>query len=225
MLAQTLFITGTDTDIGKTMVTACLAKGAIEAGRRIAIFKPVQTGVDDVLQGDAAWCAAQLNHPEGLHIETLYCFTPPVAPTVADVEGLISIAAIEERFHALCQQFDVVLVEGAGGVLCPLTQTASMADLAHHLNIPAVLVARRTLGTLNHTLCAYEALHRRQVQVQAVLLHDATPLSHEITQSLAVRSVLPELQRCLSNMLAGNMPCPPIHFLPYVQAPIPLSLA
>jgi dethiobiotin synthetase len=221
-MAHALFITGTDTDIGKTMVTACLAKGGLEAGKRVAIFKPVQTGVTDDTQGDAAWCAKHLNTPEGLHVETLYCFEPPVAPTVADGDGIISLNAITERFNALCQQFDMVLLEGAGGVLCPLTPQTTMADLARHLNIPAILVSRRTLGTINHTLCAVEALHRRGVAIQTILLHDASPLSQEVEASLSVRSLMPELTHWLKTITTGEA-VPPIDFLPYLESPIAKS--
>jgi dethiobiotin synthetase len=212
-----VFITGTDTDIGKTMVTACLALHHLHQGRRVAIYKPVQTGVSAFAEGDAAQCQLWLNHAVNLHVETTYMFQEPVAPTLADTKGTISIKRVHQRFQELCQSHDVVLVEGAGGILCPLTRQHTMADLIAHLALPAVVVARRTLGTLNHTLCAVEALTHRGVSVASVVLHDATPLPEAVANSLAVIGLETELRQWLPFDM-------PLVFLPWLNQPEPLNI-
>jgi dethiobiotin synthetase len=186
-----LFITGTDTDVGKTYVTAQLAQIALEAGKTVAIYKPVQTGVNTFEEGDAYACAKHLDFPENLHIETTYSFSPPAAPSVCDDERVISIEAIVARFHELKSIYDVVLVEGAGGVLCPITKEALMLDLIEALGIPVVLVSRYTLGTINHSLMSLELLKHRDVTVEALVLSEgALPLSEAVKSSLAVQTVV-----------------------------------
>jgi len=199
-----LFITGTDTDVGKTYVTTQLAQVALEAGKTVAIYKPVQTGVNAFEEGDAYACAKHLDFPENLHIETTYSFSPPAAPSVCD-DGVISIDAIVARFYALKSAYDVVLVEGAGGVMCPLTKNAVMLDLIEALGIPAVVVSRYTLGTINHSLMSLELLKHRGISVEALVLSEgAVPLPEEVKGSLAVQTVVSRimpLKHSLSNWL------------------------
>jgi dethiobiotin synthetase len=189
-----LFITGTDTDVGKTYVTAQIAQMALVQGKRVAIYKPVQTGVNAFEEGDAYACAKHLDFPKNLHIETTYSFSPPAAPSVCDDDGVISIDAIVARFYALKSSYDVVLVEGAGGVMCPLTPKAVMLDLIDALDLPAVLVSRYTLGTINHSLMSLELLKHRGIAVEAVVLSEGSePLPDEVKDSLAVRTVVSQL--------------------------------
>jgi dethiobiotin synthetase len=189
-----LFITGTDTDVGKTYVTAQIAQVALEAGKTVAIYKPVQTGVNAFEEGDAFACAKRLDFPENLHIETTYSFSPPAAPSVCDDDGVISIDAIVARFYALKSAYDVVLVEGAGGVMCPVTKNAVMLDLIEALGIPAVMVSRYTLGTINHSLMSLELLKHRGIAVEALVLSEgAVPLPEAVKGSLAVQTVISQL--------------------------------
>jgi dethiobiotin synthetase len=202
-----LFITGTDTDVGKTYVTAQIAQLALEQGKRVAIYKPVQTGVTTFEEGDAYACLKHLQFHSNLHVETTYQFTPPAAPSVCDVEGIISIEAIVARFHALKSTYDVVLVEGAGGVMCPLTPHTLMLDLIEALGLSAVLVSRYTLGTLNHTFMSLELLKQQGIAVETLVLSEgAVPLPEALKQSLAVQSVVQQLAHYAPNIPLWEAP-------------------
>jgi dethiobiotin synthetase len=195
-----LFITGTDTDVGKTWVTASLAKHYLGVGKTVAIYKPVQTGVSCFEEGDAYACAELLGHPEALHVETTYSFTPPAAPSMIEGHGIISFEVIRARFLELEASYDVVLVEGAGGLMCPIKDDLFMVDLAKMLDLPCLLVTRYNLGTLNHTLLSVERLRQRGVILESLVVKEAHPLSTLERQSLAVRGVVEELKRLLPDV-------------------------
>ncbi len=190
------FITGTDTDVGKTYITAQYAKRFLDDGKRVAIYKPVQTGVRCFEEGDAFHCAKQLGFPETLHVESTYCFEPPAAPSVCEGAEAIDFSRIQSRCLALQADYDVLLVEGAGGVMCPIKEMLCMVDLMAYLKLPAVVVSRYTLGTLNHTLMSIDTLKRHGIPVwELVLSEGATPLSEEVKHSHAVQTVKQVLQR------------------------------
>ena len=202
-----LFITGTDTDVGKTYVTAQIAQSFLDAGKRVAIYKPIQTGVSCFEEGDAYACAKQLGFPANLHIETTYQFTPAAAPSVCDTDDTISIEVIVERFNTLKSAYDVVLVEGAGGVMCPVTKNTLMLDLIHALDLPTVLVSRYTLGTINHSLMSLEILKHRGIAIESVVLSEgAIPLPEAVKSSLAVKTVRKQLQQYAPEISVLELP-------------------
>ncbi len=175
-----VLVTGTDTGVGKTVVAAAVAAAATAAGLRVAVVKPAQTGADD----DAAQ-VARLAAPATA--VTLATYPDPLAPLVAaDEAGLAPLALAEVvaavRDHAAGH--DLVLVEGAGGLLVPMGTRArapqggeerraraewTVAELAVRLGAPALVVTRAGLGTLNHTALTLEALRRRGVAAQVVV--------------------------------------------------------
>jgi len=151
-----IFITGTDTGVGKTIVSAALARHFTSKGLRVGIMKPIETGVRDIsaLGSDAAllrW-AARSEDPEQLI--TPYRFELPASPHQAATAAGVSIdvQVIAEAFHRLRQGKDVIFVEGAGGLMVPIRGGFLMADLAAQLDLPLLVVTRPGLGTLNHTL-------------------------------------------------------------------------
>jgi dethiobiotin synthetase len=184
------FITGTDTNVGKTVCTAFLAAVALSHGHRVCVYKPVQTGLADPSQpvSDPEQVAEWLGHPERLTIECSYRFNPPVAPLVADPEGTIDLEKIQADFRCLQASHDVVLVEGAGGVAVPFTTEFDTRDLIQHLGIPTIVVARPDLGTINHTRLTLEGLQAKGVPVAGVLVSGYP----EHTTDLAVQT-LPEV--------------------------------
>ena len=144
------FVTATDTGVGKTVVTAGLAAALRARGRDVAIFKPVQSGaLADDPAGDAALLGA----------DCLYAFTAALAPLVAArAEGRqVELEPILERARKLEREHELLLVEGAGGLLVPLAPGLDVAGLAEALGLPLVVVARAGLGTVNHTLLTVEA--------------------------------------------------------------------
>jgi dethiobiotin synthetase len=173
MSAMVLCVTGTDTDVGKTMATACLAAAALARGDRVAVYKPAQTGVAPGEAGDVETAARLLGHPDRLTVAEGVRLGPAMAPVDAALEAG-GEAAVEtlpgldwhlERIEALAGDHDAVLVEGAGGLLVQLTPAgATIADIALGADAPLAVVARPDLGTLNHTGLTLEAAGRRGVR-------------------------------------------------------------
>ncbi|HLH21994.1 MAG TPA: dethiobiotin synthase [Chloroflexota bacterium] len=165
-------MTGTDTGVGKTVATAAIARALAARGRRVGVLKPVQTGVAPGQPGDAAFVLAALGTDQPPQLACTYSFREPAAPLVAArAEGArLDVGVIRAHFERLRQSHDVVLVEGAGGLLVPLAEGYSMADLARGLGLPLVVVARPGLGTLNHTLLTLEAARARGLSVLGIVL-------------------------------------------------------
>ncbi len=156
-----VFVTGTDTGVGKTLVSACLVK-AWDAD----YFKPIQTGLAEE-PGDTATVAALTGlSPDRLH-QTVHAFAPPVSPHLAAEKARVAIRAEDIRLPATSRP---VVVEGAGGALVPLNDRETMLDLMVQLGLPVVLVAADRLGGINHTLLTLEALRARGLEVLGVVL-------------------------------------------------------
>jgi dethiobiotin synthetase len=158
------FVTGPDTGVGKTVVTAGLARALRAQERTVAVFKPVQSGaLADDPEGDAAL----------LEADNVYAFEAPLAPLVAARRdgATIELEPILRRADRLVAVHDIVLVEGAGGLLVPLAGNLLVADLARALGLPLVIVARAGLGTVNHILLTIEAARARDLAVAAVVLN------------------------------------------------------
>jgi dethiobiotin synthetase len=191
-----LFITGTDTGIGKTWVSAAIAAKALNLGRSVGYYKPIQTGTPVGLP------------PEDPHfIETLfgasvrtynrYNFVPPVTPSVADTEGVIDMGLILKDVAQFAEQSELLLVEGAGGLAVPVTPDLLMVDLIQTMSIPVVLVASCQLGTINHTLLSVEALKRRNIQLLGIVLNNYPQDLH--TSELAIQTLKPTLRQHLDD--------------------------
>ncbi|WP_228546096.1 dethiobiotin synthase [Halegenticoccus tardaugens] len=164
-----VFVAGTDTGVGKTVVTAGLTARLRDAGREARAIKPAQTGCppDD----DARFVADACGDPEAA--TALRRLEPPLAPRVAGerVGEPLSYDALLADCRRAVERSEVALVEGIGGVRVPLADDAEVLDLAVDLGLPAVVVARAGLGTLNHTALTVDALTRRGVRVHAVVLN------------------------------------------------------
>ncbi|HEY3558862.1 MAG TPA: dethiobiotin synthase [Kribbella sp.] len=163
-------VTGTDTDIGKTIVTAALA---VLAGESVAVVKPAQTGVQPGEPGDLA-DVGRLSGVTALHEGVR--LPEPLAPTTAARRAGIALPSVEEcaaSIDDLARKYDTVLVEGAGGLLVGLDADGNnLADLAEHLVSPFqfVVVTRAGLGTLNHTALTVAALRARELPVDGLVI-------------------------------------------------------
>ena len=162
------FVTGTDTGVGKTLAAAALCRADRKAGRTVLYAKPVQTGLERAQAGDAAFVAAAAKVPV---IECVR-FPEPLAPAVAaqragaiiDVDGLLT------DLEKAGDGFDRIMVEGAGGLLVPLWDDVTMADMADRLGAGLIVVTRPTLGTLNHTALTLEAAVTRGLPVDGLVI-------------------------------------------------------
>lgn len=158
------FITGTDTAVGKTLISCALLHGFAAQGKCVVGMKPVAAGCDDGGQHeDVRQLRAAGNVQAGRGQVNPYCFAQAVAPHLAaQLAGIrIDFARIAESFSELAAQADVVIVEGAGGLLVPLNAEQDGADLAGELGLPLILVVGMRLGCLNHALLTVEAIAAR----------------------------------------------------------------
>ncbi len=168
-------VTGTDTDIGKTVFAAALA-GALGA----SYWKPVQAGLDG--GSDAARVAALSGLARGKILDEAYRLETPCSPDRAATLDGVTIDV--DRLVPPTVPGPLV-IEGAGGVMVPLTETVVFADLFARWRLPVVLVARTTLGTINHSLLSIEALRRRDVPILGVaFIGDPVPHSEEAIMRL-----------------------------------------
>jgi dethiobiotin synthetase len=170
-----LFVTGTDTGVGKTEVAVALVSGWRARGLDVGAMKPAQSGVEDGLPTDADLLRVAAGGADPAGLVCPYSLRAPLAPAVAArLEGveisfdhLLSCAAELGRRHA------ALVVEGAGGLLVPLTERDTYADLAVALGLPVLVVARAGLGTVNHAALTCEALRARGLAVAGVVLNRA----------------------------------------------------
>jgi dethiobiotin synthetase len=198
-----LFVTGTDTGVGKTLVTCALARALRERGLDVGVMKPIETGVgeggplDAQALSEAADCRDPLDHvcPQR--------FALPAAPTVAAAaEGRqVELARVRESFAILAQRHDLMLVEGAGGLLAPAADGVAMADLAGDLGLPLLLVARAALGTINHTRLALEAARSRRLSLAGVVISHADGRLSDADEANCA-----ELRRQLGALRVGEVP-------------------
>ncbi|MDO8684769.1 MAG: dethiobiotin synthase [Armatimonadota bacterium] len=175
-----VFITGTDTGVGKTVVAAGLLASLRGEYLDAVPMKPVQTGAElengRLVSPDLRFClkAAGLNIKyEKKRLMCPYCFEPECSPHLAaEMSGVsIQIEEILRCYNKLLSTHKTVIVEGAGGVLAPISESETMMDIIRALAIPVVLVARRGLGTLNHTLLSLSELRHNNVEVLGVILN------------------------------------------------------
>ncbi len=170
-----LFVTGTDTGVGKTRVACALVAAWRRAGRRVAVFKPIATGCTDGPPEDAVALAAAAGWSDEGAVAPLR-FALPAAPAVAaHAEGRAigphELALLDQTLVHLSRQADAIVVEGAGGLLVPIQGSFSMADLAARFSAQLLIVARTSLGTLNHTLLTLEAARRRNLPLAGLVLN------------------------------------------------------
>lgn len=168
-----LFVTGTDTRVGKTEVAAALIRGCRAGGLDVAGMKPAQSGVEAGVPTDADRLLEAAGGGDDPALVCPYAFAAPLAPGVAArLEGReISLERILEAARALAARHAALVVEGAGGLLVPLTPRHTYADLGAALGMPVLVVARAGLGTVNHTALTCEALRARGLEVKGVVLN------------------------------------------------------
>lgn len=159
-MAQGYFITGTDTGVGKTTVSCALLRAFAAQGKKVVGMKPVVAGSENGRWHDVEQLIAASSISAAREHINPYAFDPPVSPHIAAQQAGIEIdlAVIQRAYQALSNQADIVIVEGAGGFLVPLSAQQTGADLARALNLPVILVAGMRLGCLNHALLTAQAI-------------------------------------------------------------------
>lgn len=171
-----IFVTGTDTGVGKTIVAATLARLLRMNGVKVGVMKPVTSGCreeDGQLVSDDALLLCQASGVPFSEDVAPYRLREPLAPAeAAKLDGVrIDISAIKASFARLAASYDYVIVEGAGGLMVPLSGGLLIADLARELGLPLLVVARPGLGTINHTVLTCFAAQQMELQVAGVIVN------------------------------------------------------
>ncbi len=212
MSACGVFVTGTDTGVGKTVVSCALASGLRARGVDVGVMKPAETGVpaDGPMDARALRAAAAVSDP--LDRICPQTFALPAAPTVAAAhEGRsVDVGAIDAAHRALREAHDFLVVEGAGGLRVPAAEGLDMAGLAARLGLPILLVARAALGTINHTRLTLEALRTEGLPLVGVVInHVDGPLSE--ADALNLRALTDEIIEDLVGVVPplGDAETPP----------------
>lgn len=199
-MGKAYFVTATGTEIGKTFVAAELLRAARHSGRSVHALKPLMSGFNkaELSASDAgqllAGCGRDVTAP-AVDAICLHSFTEPLAPNVAARQA--GVALDNEALVEFCQQglaapHDLTLVEGAGGVLSPATDTLLQADLAARLALPVILITADYLGTVSHTLSAMEALDRRGLQIAAAVISEPVPGANPVAMASELTRWRPE---------------------------------
>ncbi len=199
-MASGLFITGTDTEVGKTVTTAALAHALRRRGVDVGVMKPVATGClrrnGSLISEDAELLIRASGVSDPLDLVCPYRFEPPAAPWVAwgqSPKGTIPISLdrIERVCRALSDRHEFLLVEGIGGLLVPLDSRRTVADLAHRLGFPVLIVARAGLGAINQTLLTLQTARSAGLEILGVVLNgrSARPTLAERTNPEAIRAI------------------------------------
>jgi len=206
------FITGTDTGVGKTVVTALLASILCRRGLRVGVMKPVETGCpqegDHLAPQDSLFLRQVSGCSAPQELVTPYTFAEPLAPAIAAERAGITIEMqhIRRCYEQLLAEHDVVLAEGAGGLLVPLTAQLCMHDIAVELDLPILVVACNKLGTINHTALTVTVARERSQVLGIVLNHIQAPDNDD----LAMQTNADALRRWGKAPLLGQVPYMPI---------------
>ncbi len=213
------FVTGTDTGVGKTCVSAALLRTLAQAGHRVAGMKPVASGAG-YRDGNAYWEDVEaLALADGQHIalddRNPYRFEPAIAPHLAAQRAgvVLDKQKIITAFHRIAATVDKVVVEGAGGWYVPLGDAGSMAALARHLGLPVILVVGMRLGCINHALLSARAIQADGCQLAgwvANLMQPDMPMLEENMSSL--QQLMPAPLLAIVPWQAEQSP-PKLHFL------------
>jgi dethiobiotin synthetase len=205
------FVTGTDTGVGKTLVTLGLMQRLQDRGRRVAAMKPVAAGCRHTAQGlrngDALQLQRQASMPLDYDEVNPYAFEPAVAPHLAAAGSRIDLDAITVVFERLAARADQVCVEGIGGWLVPLNESETVADLAAALGLDIILVAGIRLGCLNHTLLTAAAIRNCGLRLAGWVANLPAPGCERVGENIAA------LRARLAAPLLGTVP-----FLPDTSA-------
>jgi dethiobiotin synthetase len=204
---QGVFITGTDTGVGKTFVGACLAASLRERGIDVGVMKPAETGCvlrkGVLVPRDALKLIKAGGVDDPLDLVNPYRFRDPLAPAIAAVrEGnMIEIRRIISAFRTLARKHACMIVEGAGGIMVPLTTSYHYLDLAKVLNLPVLVVARPGLGTINHTLLTIMALRSRRLRIAGIVINHCS----RKRPGLAERTGPPVIERMSGVPIIGHV--------------------
>lgn len=195
--ANGLFITGTDTGVGKTLISGGIAKVMSDEGVKVGCFKPISTGCDIAADGslistDARFLQKYSNVELDLDIINPIRYKVPAAPIVsAQVENKpINFNDIIDPYYEIVEKSKFVIVEGIGGVRVPLDRDVDVLDLMKEFDLPVILVTRPDLGTLNHTLLTIDAVRGANLELAGVIISGYNPKTKDIAEKTVEQTII-----------------------------------
>lgn len=200
------FITGTDTDTGKTWISLGIVEALKQQGKRVGVMKPVSAGCERTDQGlrnqDALLLQQHSNVELDYHSINPYAFEPAIAPHLAAAnQGVrIDIETLYQQLQTIEQQSDCVVVEGAGGWLVPLNDFQTMADLGKRFELPVILVVGMRLGCLNHALLSVEAIRATGLPLAGWIANQLTAEMNCLDENITT------LQQMIDAPMLGQIP-------------------
>ena len=204
-----VFITGTDTAVGKTVVAAALALHMKRKGIAVGVMKPIETGVSNsrLAHSDAARLQAIVESDDALGAVCPFQFELALAPLAAAQaeRRQIDPGIIHKVYRLLCRRYDYMVMEGVGGVHVPITPKIEMIDVMAQLKFPVVLVGRSGLGGINHALLTVDALRRRKIPILALVLNQTEPARSKLDR-MQERTTVGILQKKAGVPVLGPLP-------------------
>ncbi len=217
MMSQGYFVTGTDTNVGKTWVSIALMRYFIGQGKTVAGMKPVASGCElnrgRLENEDALLIQRHANVPLAYEKVNPYAFAKPVSPHLA-ADRVIDLNRIKIAFEELKAQSEVIIVEGAGGWLVPLTDQLDIADLAVQLGLPVIMVVAVRLGCINHARLTYQAISRSKLACAgwiAMCVQEQNLMQDEVIETMKAKldcpllGVLPHIEHVDFELLAKQL--------------------
>jgi len=186
-MAKRIFITATNTNVGKTYATGLLLKEYASQGLKVGVFKPIETGVEETpLDGKKLFDLAKELNPAlavlGLDTIVPYQFKLPAAPYVAKVEENIDLEYLSKKLQSIEEHCDIVLIEGAGGLMVPVEEDLFIVDLIPYFKASVLLVSPSRLGSINDTLLSQHLLENRNIPYTwAINLYEDEDSFEEVT--------------------------------------------
>lgn len=213
-MSKGVFITGTDTGVGKTIVSAVITRALIQKGIKSGVMKPIETGCSErnglMVPTDGMFLREMAGMNDSIDLLTPVRYKNPLAPLVAaEIENRpVDIDAITSAYEVLSGKYDFIVVEGVGGLLVPIARRERIffvSDLIKKLALPVIIVARPGLGTINHTLLTVHHALREGLNVTGVIINHNTPPENSLAEKTN-----PEV-------LSDLCPVPIIGTLPYMS--------
>jgi dethiobiotin synthetase len=186
-----LFITGTDTGVGKTLIAGAIAKILTDNGQKVGVFKPIAAGCvrhwEGVVSCETEFLANCANSDLPLSTITPVGYITPAAPVVgaAQEKRPVDFDSIAAAYKQICKNTDIVIVEGIGGVRTPLTAEFDMLDLAVEFNLPVVIIARLNSGTINHTLMTIDCIRAAKLKIAGIVLNGYNAVEETVAEEIA----------------------------------------
>lgn len=177
-MAKRIFVTGTGTDVGKTYISSLILKGLVEEGKNCAYYKAALSGADNIESSDAGFVRNVANLTQEKSAMISYLYKTPLSPHLAAKleDNLFSIEKSVEDYQKLCNTYDYIVVEGSGGIVCPIRwddqEHVMQEDLIKKFDISVIVVCNLKLGSINSTVLTIEYLKNKKIKIEGIVVNN-----------------------------------------------------